>query len=278
MELIFNEQSIIPSAPDRATACKAVMQFTQTYKEAKKLGFKNKVRFEEAFDQLVLLDSFTLKDFCQQPSFRTVASLILGIAKHPFIDDNSPEEERFVSNNFFITRDSHKTPVQGLGVAYIYHTAAISFGWDKFWNEVTYPLWVEGSEEGMYNIVSLSQPAHCLHSSFTDWIASIMPVELINTTIEPTNKPIALRDDHGQDKLMKLAKSIRNSSYVTAVINSLPFNPHDAHFIKNVYPDGKVEIVLHRTDKGYGMIIQTTGRNLKETEEIAKRLTEEYGT
>jgi len=31
------------------------------------------------------------------------------------------------------------------------------------------------------------------------------------------------------------------------------------------HPDGKIEVVLHWESAGYGMIIQTTGRNYRET-------------
>ena len=39
-------------------------------------------------------------------------------------------------------------------------------------------------------------------------------------------------------------------------------------FCKN--PNGLIEIVLPHTDKGLGLIVQTTGRNIRETEKIAE--------
>lgn len=36
MELIFNEQSVVPCADDLSAACSAVIQFIKTYKEAEK--------------------------------------------------------------------------------------------------------------------------------------------------------------------------------------------------------------------------------------------------
>ncbi|MFV0501437.1 MAG: hypothetical protein ACK5MH_07620 [Bacteroidales bacterium] len=60
------------------------------------------------------------------------------------------------------------------------------------------------------------------------------------------------------------------------MINSLPFNSACKNFIRKTYPDGKIEIVLTKTDKGLGIIIQTTGRNIRETNRIAEILEEEY--
>ena len=101
-------------------------------------------------------------------------------------------------------------------------------------------------------------------------------VTLIETTINSEDKPIALRDDHGKDKLLAFSKKVRTSIYVLSIINSLPFNPKAINLIKEIYPDGKIELVLYWEDKGIGIIIQTTGRNYRETEAIAKELKREF--
>ncbi len=47
------------------------------------------------------------------------------------------------------------------------------------------------------------------------------------------------------------------------------------NFIRRIYPNGLIEVVLFWTDAGLEMVIQTTGRNLRETEEIARLLEDE---
>lgn len=126
MELIFNEQSIIPCAKDRTEACVAVRQFLETYKEAEKHGFK-RIRYEKSFDNIDIAPNFTLNDFCYNTRFKTLGGLLLGLARHPFVDDNSPEEARFIENNFFIKRNNCEIPVEGLGIAYLYNSIGISF-------------------------------------------------------------------------------------------------------------------------------------------------------
>jgi hypothetical protein len=66
-----------------------------------------------------------------------------------------------------------------------------------------------------------------------------------------------------------LADKLVKSPYVIKVVNSLPFNPQKKHFINEIYPDGKVEIILTWTDEGFGLLVQTTGRNMQETKKIA---------
>jgi len=90
------------------------------------------------------------------------------------------------------------------------------------------------------------------------------------------NKEVKLRDDHGKEVLLAFAKKIVKSEYVIKVVNSLPFNPQENNFTKKCYPNGQIELVLIETDRGLGLIIQTTGRNQSETEEIAKILEKEF--
>jgi len=93
---------------------------------------------------------------------------------------------------------------------------------------------------------------------------------------DPEGKIISLRDDHGKDILEKFAKKIRRSPYVVKIVNSLPFNPKQTNPIRRTYADGIVEFVLTWTDAGYGLCIQTTGRNLAETNSIAIHLKQEF--
>ena len=88
MELIFNEQSVVPCADDLSAACSAVIQFIKTYKEAEKHEFR-RIRYEKSFDRIELAPDFTLNDFCCNPKFRTYGGLLLGLARHPFIENKS---------------------------------------------------------------------------------------------------------------------------------------------------------------------------------------------
>lgn len=93
----------------------------------------------------------------------------------------------------------------------------------------------------------------------------------------PESKSISIRDDHGKDILQKFAKKICNSPYVIEVVNSLPFNPKRTNPIRKVDANGLMEFVLTWTDPGFGLCIQTTGRNRKETTSIALHLAKNYG-
>ena len=93
---------------------------------------------------------------------------------------------------------------------------------------------------------------------------------------DPEKKPINLRDDHGKDILQAFAKKICRSPYVKKVVNSLPFNPKRNNPIRRTKSNGTVEFVLIWTDKGLGLCLETTGRNLAETNTIALHLKKEF--
>lgn len=276
MELIFNELSVNPCGSDLTEAYVAVRQFLQTYKEAEQSGF-NRIRFEKSFDKIFVAPKVTLNDFCNNSKYRTMCNLLLGLARYPYIDENSPEEARFVNNKFFIKRDDSYIDTEGLAVAYLLDSICISFGFDSYWKEIKHRLYVkDGDEEGEYDVLSVSRPDHCKDEAFKKYVESRQPVELKESTIEPDKKEIVLRDDHGKDVLEAFARRLRKSPYVNKIVNSLPYNSKATQFIKDVKENGLIEIVLTNTDKGLGLVLQSTGRNIRETLEIAKILQKKY--
>jgi len=76
---------------------------------------------------------------------------------------------------------------------------------------------------------------------------------------------------------MAFARRLVHCEYVCGVLNLLEFHPHRRNFIYKTNENGVIEIVLPWTDQRLGMAVKTTGRNLKETREIAKILEERYG-
>lgn len=101
---------------------------------------------------------------------------------------------------------------------------------------------------------------------------------MITCSDRPEDKRIKLRDDHGKDILKAFSDRLVNSEYVIEIINSMPFNSKNRRFIHKIREDGIIEIVLPWTDEGHGIVVKTTGRNLRETERIAEILKDKYGS
>lgn len=103
-----------------------------------------------------------------------------------------------------------------------------------------------------------------------------LPLVLIKSDKIPQEKPIKIREDHGKDILTEFSNKLCQCEYVEGIVNSLPFNPKESNFIHTIKDNGLIEVVLYWTDPGYGLVVQTTGKNKKETEEIAKILRRKY--
>jgi hypothetical protein len=161
-------------------------------------------------------------------------------------------------------------------VAYLYSVPGIGFLSESFWNPCKFEIIIKGDSEIKDTVFCISKPEHFNDLDLIDFIEYNSPLQLIESTLNPENKPIVLRDDHGKDILDRFAKKIRNSPYVLSIVNSLPYNHTEKNFIRRIYPNGYIEIVLTKTDKGLGLVVSTTGRNKKETEAIAKILEEKY--
>lgn len=101
--------------------------------------------------------------------------------------------------------------------------------------------------------------------------------ELIETDLKAEEKRISLRQDHGMDVLTGFSKRLVRCPYVVGIVNSLPFNPSERKFIRKIRDDGLIEIVLPWTDQKYGVVVKTTGRNIRETKRIGEIINEEYG-
>lgn len=114
---------------------------------------------------------------------------------------------------------------------------------------------------------------------FSDYqsLESARNIKLIKTEQLPSSKSIKLSGDHhGNSMLFQFAKRLIQSPYVLSIINNLPFNSYTRNFIFKVYENGNIDIYLNNTDEGFGLTVQTTGRNFLETMEISKILHDEF--
>lgn len=285
MDLIFNELSIQPLANDKTEGFHRVLYFFDTFKLASEKGF-NKIRFEIPYEfgdilsGVSITSDLTLADYrkiyLQDNRNRRYGQLLLGLPRRPYLDDNSEEADQYIQNTFSLKKDNGIVNPFGLASAYLLSTAAIGFCSEPFWENCQFDLIVKGDIESTETVFCISLSNHFENQNFIEFIENKKPIILVETHLNPDEKKIELRDDHGKDKLEKFAKQLRYSPFVVAIINSLPFNPHSSKFIHKIHLNGIIEIVLTKTDKGLGLVVKTTGTNIRETQEIAKILDNKY--
>jgi hypothetical protein len=268
MELIFNELSETPLCYDKTNAYERVEKFIATFKAASQFGF-NIIRCQNGIYPIKLTSDYSLHDYCNEPKHsRTRGAFLRGIIRTPYIADDS-EEGRYVENIFILQKGKETIEPYGLAVSYLHSVPAIGFLSEGFWEDCIFNLKIYPLEN-IEKVYCLSKEEHIEDNQIISFIQNMLPVQLIETDILPNDKKWKLRNDHGIKVLEAFTESILQSKFVLSVINSLPYNPYERNFIRKIYPDGKIEIVLTRTDEGLGVVIQTTGRNIRETKKIAE--------
>ena len=255
--------------------------FLDLCKEAKLEGF-HLIRTNRNFDQQELSDGYKVWDWYSDPGIsKSLKDFFLGYRKHPYETGDEVSENLFMETTYKLhepdEKEYHGSVVEGLAWAFIKESLCISFPVNTVWKKAKICLL---EEKALRNSKVYAHHASQLdHIAFhRDWIASFKEISFVECDLLPAEKQIHLRDDHGKDILTEFAQRLVKSPYVEGVLNSLPFNPQARSFVRKIYPDGKIEFVLLWTDEGLGMVVQSTGRNQRETDAIAKILQDKYAS
>jgi hypothetical protein len=236
MELIFNELSahyLTDSAYEAKQRMRDLLLVCQTGLEN---GF-SQIRVDRKFDTYFLATNYTVLDWLNDNSVSsTQKSLFLSYRLFPYIEESDESAENtFIEKSFYLNEADEPRfngfELEGLAVAYIYDTIAVSFPANKVWQKLYIKLLERCNEnEQLVEVKHVSLAKH--FETHKNFIEANQEIVLQATPLKPNEKVIHLRDDHGKDILMNFANRLINSSYVTEIINSLPFNPRDGNFEK----------------------------------------------
>lgn len=281
MNLAFNELSFQPLVENEYVLTDRFLNMTKIFKKANdSFGFSHIV-FPANIGVLKVTSQKTLYEWVNQISNKNEKNIILSLIKKPFTNDILNEQSDRVYEYYFENQELgiEQTYCNGLSTAHITEIPSISLGGEAFWEQIQIYFFKENTNGDIIEnvkVLNISIEDSLNNSLFSLFAESIAQFSLVESSLLPTQKSISFRQDHGTDILTTFANRLISSPYVISVINSLQFNPKTVRFIRNVFNDGKIEIVLHWEDAGFGMVIQTTGRNYRETKAIAKILQNEY--
>lgn len=279
MEACFNELSVRSDGRDVTDVEGWLNRYADVVSCAVKDWNFKKIRYALRFDAIRVSENETLASYCYKNQRNTKVQLLLSTQRYPYIDsrDSDVHQEQYVKTEAYLSDTDEKA--EGFLIAYIMNTICVGFASEDRWFNVGHRIRLcSDSVEELVDWVCISDVSHFQSESFLDWHSANAPLSLVKCDILPESKSVRLRDDHGKDTLMKHADAIKQSPYVVKVINSLPFNPRARDYIHKVRPNGLIEIVLTNTDNGLGLVVQSTGRNLKETKRIAEIIKEKYGS
>lgn len=290
MELLFNELSINPVCEDKYKANERMETFIKAVAVARKQGMKN-IRSELPSNSIHLAENYSMHDwmFNKNDVPEVYRNLLLGMIVLPFIkDENEEMVDKYIKSDFYfedIDSGIAKTKCIGLASAFLYETPSISLTSLPVWEKTVLQILVEtvnNTENGeivtstIENVFNIAKDTSFGSREISDFIQSISELNLRITDIAPEQKKIHLADHHGKAELHELCERLKHNEYVVEMRSMEWCRGKCDKFIKKTHNNGILEIVLHKTDKKYGLWVQTTGQNMRETIAIAKIIEERY--
>ncbi|MDR1022209.1 MAG: hypothetical protein LBL94_02895 [Prevotellaceae bacterium] len=276
MKLFFNELSCEPVADSKYSAIERMNIFAKTVSIARRKGFRN-IRCDTPANAIMLTQQYSLFDWLNDSSVsREYRDFMYGVIVPPYIDEDDPEFEQYVYSTVTFENTEYnisKTVCIGLASAYLYNLPVISILSIPLWKQHILSITIEkdGSifSENVYNISSCESFSI---SDIIDFIDSISEFTLVETSLKPEDKAIHLADHHGKAELQELCNQLKHNPYVEEM-RSTDWGGN--RFIRKTHRNS-IEIVLCKTQRKYALLIKTTGRNKRETQEIAKILEEKF--
>ncbi len=278
MELLFNELSTSPCSIDNYHANAKMKEFVETVSSARKKGFKH-IRSEKNTHEIELSENYFLSNwFHSKEVHRDLKDLMYGMIITPFIKDEDEDliNQYIEGNCYFEDLESGypKTKCEGLMSAHLYQTLSISLLSAPVWSKSIFSLIIEkDGQSSSVNVFNISSPESIELPLISEFIEDATPVQIITTDILPKDKKVHLADHHGKAELKALTDQLKNSPYI---IEFLSCAWGGKRFIRKAHSNGGIEIVLYSSEREYALLVKSTGRNLRETEKIAKLLKERY--
>ncbi len=275
---MYNELSENALSSDRFAANSKMQLFSETVAEARQNGFRF-IRSHHASNQIQLSSDYTLYDWLNN---REVSEILrnnmYGMLVLPFIKDEDDEvAAHYVEADYFFEDTANgivKTNCAGLAAAHLYETLSVSLQSSPAWMKNSLDITIEANgNSNIHQVNNVFSKACFLQPAIGDVVEKLGELDLQETAIEIPDKHIHLTSHHGQQELTALWNKLKNSPYVE---EGLSIEWGGKRFIRKTYANGKIEIIDNSSDEGYALLIQTTGRNLRETNAIAEILKERY--
>lgn len=278
MELSFNELSSTPLSESKYKANERMILFSKTIAEARKNGFR-KIRSNSSTAEIVLAENYSLHDWLFDndfpPEYRHV---FYDMFTQPFIKENDENivDEYIESYYYFedLENSIHRQQCLGLASAYLTETLSVSLQNNSAWLKNLLQIIIEKSGVSTTGDVCHVYSKECFDKEcINEFVEKASVLVLQETDLHPSQKNTHLTSHHGQKELGELWSRIKKSPYIIGAI-SVEWGGNS--FCKNPQKNGKIDIVCLKSDRRYTLQVQTTGRNLRETQAIAEILEEMY--
>ena len=291
--LHFNELSRTPISACKKDADCVVSCLAETLKAAREEGFRIIRCDDDGISGISLAEDYSRGDFCLKNLRSNEATLILSMFRPPYYESKSDEEKRYIESAFSVDvpKELHPEGVMeacGLSAAAMHDAICLSLATHDFWklNKILHVR--EKGRNGLnrHKVYNFSSPADFIRADhYLKWCLDHIKEDFLDCGIAPEKKMCSLSSDHhGNDELKKFAKqSLFKLPYIIGVVTSIAYTHNADRFVKSIqykkngeHPT-RLEVVLWKSEHGYGMVVETTARNEFELLQIAYKLEKLFG-
>lgn len=287
MEACFNELSCYPLCVSKEEAKDRAYRLSALLSATKQNGF-NIVRCpDHGIAEILLCDNYTVADLCNENIRGTKEQLLLSMLRPPYFEPDSDEEQAYIQGVFSIvvstdSGEEEKKCAYGLSAAYLKKSIGLNLCSCPFWEKMKEYIVIENRDNNVstHKILSFSVPEDFKSAFYMQWQVETRPRNFLDCDIDPQKKSWNLSSDHhGNKELKDFAKaSLLPLPYITEIVTSIAYTPHSLTFVKDLQIEARrIVVVMKWTDKGYGMVVQTTARNELELRQMADELERRFG-
>ena len=126
-----------------------------------------------------------------------------------------------------------------------------------------------------HRVFCISEVNHFRNADFVEWALSGIKINYLPCNINPADKRIEIRDDHGKKTLTDFSHKLVKEPFVVEVVNSLPFNGKILSRA-TVKSRDLLEIRFPSKSISIGVVVRTTARSEIEAEYMAIDILNRY--
>ncbi len=271
MKLYFNELALDDFPED-------IKKGFEHFREAWNMMCRVVPELELVYNNDSVGDIFAKIDPCE---CRSVFEFFTTCIQRAEYDD--ADLERLLSAKYTVADGKQKVECLTLAWAMLQNTHTFGISSKGEWEKPIHKVVIQDNS-GRYSdreVYCISTADHLHNTSVSAWFeANMAPPTLVESpkSVDEKFASFSNRQDHGMEVLEEFVKKLlhsKYSKYIDAPIWSQPFLPYCNQFVSSFERNGKIRLCLHWTDCGYSLLVQTTGRNWRETQYISNLLNED---
>lgn len=278
MEAYLNELSCFPLCESESEVDKRVNDLLAVVKVAHANKF-NVIRCaDKGISGVLLSEDFSLADFCNKNPRGEKEQLLMMTMKAPFFKEGSLAEERYVLGTYLIEINGVRKDAYGLAAAYLNNSIAINMCSNDYWiSHKEYEL-ILSCDRSRGLVYAFCCPNDFESDHFTFWQVKNKPRRFLSSSKKVKCCKLS-SDHHGNNVLKEFAEnSLFPLPYIDEVVTSMQYSPYCKTFVKDIHVDSmRIDVVLTWTEKGLGMVLQTTARDEVELRQMAEELENKFG-